>query len=350
MHTIYIFGLGPAHLGAMPKDIYETISKQNKIYLRTLEHPAAEELKEEGLVIQSFDFLYEKYEEDFEKIYSEIVKELTQQVKVEDVYYGVPGHPAVAETTVQLLLQANVKVKILGGKSFLDDLFTAVAIDPINGFQLVDSFMLNSDEIFPRQQLIIMQVFHSLIASDVKLALMEIYPAEHQVAFVDAAGSTEEKVTWLPLYELDYFEGVHNLRSVYVPPLTRDDSVASFSTLQSYIDEILGENGDVWAKELTGKELLNYFQEELDELKAAYEKDDLENVVEELGDLLMQVLYQTGVGEKEGMFSLEEVLTQINRKLRRRHPHVFDGVEANTPEEVDALWQKIKEQEKKEGL
>ena len=50
------------------------------------------------------------------------------------------------------------------------------------------------------------------------------------------------------------------------------------------------------------------------------------------------------------MFSLEEVLTQINRKLRRRHPHVFDGVEANTPEEVDALWQKIKEQEKKEGL
>ena len=113
---------------------------------------------------------------------------------------------------------------------------------------------------------------------------------------------------------------------------------------------MLGENGDVWAKQLTGEELLKYFQEELDELKAAYAKDDMNNVVEELGDLLMQLLYQTGIGENEELFSLEEVLEGINKKMRRRHPHVFDGVKAETPEEVDAIWQKIKEQERKGNL
>ena len=350
MHTIYIFALGPTHLGQMPKEVYDRISNQDKLYLRTLKHPAAQELKKEGLDIVSFDDKYEEFDEDFERVYPAIVEELIHLAETKDVYYGVPGHPAVAETTVQLLLNDYEQTKIIGGKSFIDDLFAAVNIDPIQGFQLMDSFDLNSDHIFPGQHLIVMQVFHSLIASEVKLALMEIYPDDHQIAIVDAAGSPEESVLWMPLYELDYFEGVHNLRSVYVPPLERDQAVYSFATLQSYTDEVLGENGDVWAKQLTGEELLKYFQEELDELKAAYAKDDMNNVVEELGDLLMRLLYQTGIGENEELFSLEEVLEGINKKMRRRHPHVFDGVKAETPEEVDAIWQKIKEQERKGNL
>lgn len=348
MHTVYIFGLGPSHLGDIPKQVYDTIVQQEKIYLRTMEHPAAQELADEGVSIQSFDAIYDKYNEAFEQVYPAIAEEVLQLAKNGDVYYGVPGHPSVAEKSVQLLLEADVETKIIGGKSFIDDLFSAVKVDPIEGFQLVDAFDLNSDKLFPGNHLIIMQVFHSFIAGDVKLALMAIYPADHKVCIVDAAGSSEEKTSWLPLFELDYFEDVHNLRSVYVPPLERDEAVASFATTQSYLDEIFGENGDVWAKEQSGIELLNYIQEELDELKEAYAKDDIDNIVEEIGDLLMQILYQTAVGEKEDLFSLEEVLVGINQKIRRRHPHVFDGVEANTVEAVDALWQKIKEQERQD--
>ncbi len=347
MHTIYIFGLGPSSLDHMPKGLYDRIINEELVYLRTLEHPAARELKNLGLGIKSFDSVYEKQEENFEEVYKEIVRQLKEKLEDKDVYYGVPGHPAVAETTVQRLLAEEIKVEIIGGKSFIDDLFAAVAIDPINGFQLVDSFDLNADHIYPGNQLIIMQVFNSFMASEVKLALMEIYPAEHEVAFIDAAGSPDEKVQWLPLYELDYFEGVYNLRSLYVPALTRDEAIYSFSTLKSYIDEIFGETGDVWAKKQTGSSLLEYFQEELDELKEAYQRDDLENVVEELGDLLMQIFYQAALGEKEELFSLEEVVAGINQKLRRRHPHVFDNVKAETPEEVDAIWQAIKEKEKR---
>ncbi len=347
MHTIYIFGLGPSHLGEIPKQVYETIAQQKQIYLRTIEHPAAKELVAEGLPVQTFDAIYEQYDEDFEQVYPAIVEELLTLAQEGDVYYGVPGHPAVAEASVKLLLESEAETKIIGGKSFIDDLFAAVEIDPIEGFQLVDSFGIDADEIYPGHHLIIMQVFHAMIASDVKLALMEIYPDEHPVGMIDAAGSPEEKVTWLPLYELDFFDEVHNLRSVYVPPLKRDEAVNSFATTQSYVDEIFAEQGDVWTKKQTGEGLLKHFQGELDELKAAYANDDIENVVEELGDLLMQVLYQTEVGEKEGIFSLEEVLAGLNQKLRRRHPHIFDDVQADTVEEVEAIWQKVKEQERK---
>lgn len=348
MHTIYIFGLGPSHLGEMPKNVYETISTQEKVYLRTMEHPAAKELAAEGLAIQSFDVIYEAMDEEFEDVYPAIVAELLKLAENSDVYYGVPGHPAVAEASVKLLLESDVKTKIIGGKSFIDDLFAAVEIDPIEGFQLVDSFDLDADALTTGHHLIIMQVFHSIIASEVKLSLMEIYPPEHQVCMIDAAGGADEKTTWLPLYELDYFDDVHNLRSVYVPPLKRQEAVHSFATTQSYVDEIFGDKGDAWAKTQTGENLLDYFQEELDELKEAYAKDDLDNVVEELGDLMMQILYQTAVGEKEGLFSLEEVLAGINKKLRRRHPHVFDGVEVKTVEEVEALWAKIKQEERED--
>lgn len=348
MHTIYIFGLGPAHLGEMPKRVYDTISSQKKIYLRTLKHPAAQELKAGGLNIESFDSIYEDHNEDFEKVYPAIVKELIEHAQKEDVYYGVPGHPAVAEASVQLLLDSGAPTKIIGGKSFIDDLFAAVEIDPVEGFLLVDSFDLNPDAIYPGHHLIVMQVFHSFIAGNVKLDLMELYPADHLICVVDAAGSPEEKTTWLPLYELDYFEGVHNLRSVYVPPLERDEATRSIATTQSYIDEIFGEKGDAWIKSQSGERLLKYFQEELDELKEAYKNEDIDNIIEELGDLLMQIFYQTAWAEQENLFTFEEVLDHINKKLRRRHPHVFDDVVADTPEEVDALWQKIKKQERNE--
>lgn len=94
--------------------------------------------------------------------------------------------------------------------------------------------------------------------------------------------------------------------------------------------------------------MIPYLKEETAELIQAIENEDTENTIEELGDVLMQVLYHTGFGEREGYFTLEDVLTTLNKKLRRRHPHVFDGVEINTIEELDKLWQKIKAEEKRE--
>lgn len=346
MGKISVVGLGPGDLEQLPMGVYRLLKSDEPIYLRTKLHPVVSELEQEGFEFHSFDEVYEKNNQ-FEEVYDAITAELIEIASKQDIIYAVPGHPMVAEKSVQLLLanQQGIEIDIKGGKSFLDDLFQAVQIDPIEGFQLVDALDLKQDELAIGQHIIIMQVFNQYIASEVKLTLTEKYPDDHMVALVDAAGSKTEKVDWLRLVDIDKMEGVHNLTSMYVPPLARDEQTKSFQTLQYYIDKITGEQGDIWIKQQTHESLIPYLKEETAEFIKAVENEDDVNMVEELGDILMQVLYHTNLGEQAGYFSLEEVLETLNKKLRRRHPHVFDGVEASSVEEVEKLWQKIKAEE-----
>lgn len=350
MGKILVVGLGPGDLAQLPFGVYQLLKKELPIYLRTKLHPVVPVLEAEGLHFNDYDAIYEANQE-FETVYETIVADLLEKAAAskEEIIYGVPGHPMVAEKSVQLLLnnQAGVEVEIKGGKSFLDDFFQAVKIDPVEGFQLLDALDLQQDDIQTSQHVIVMQVFNEYVASDVKLTLMEIYPDEHQVALVHSAGSQDEVIEWLPLYEIDRMEGVHNLTSLYVPPLELDARMKSFATTQAYMDAINGENGDIWILEQTHETLVPYLQEETAELIAAIKNEDVDNIIEELGDVLMQILYHTGYGERTGYFTFEDVLATLNQKLRRRHPHVFDGVSVQSIEELDALWQKIKAEEKR---
>lgn len=346
MGKISVVGLGPGDLEQLPMGVYRLLKSGEPVYLRTKLHPVVLELEREGFEFHSFDAVYEKNNQ-FEGVYETISTELIELADKQDIIYAVPGHPMVAEKSVQLLLdnKKGIQIDIKGGKSFIDDLFQAVKMDPIEGFQLVDALDLKQDELEVGQHIIVMQVFNQYIASDVKLTLTEKYPDDHVVALVHAAGSKTEKVDWLPLVEIDRMEGVHNLTSMYIPPLAQHDRTKSFQTLQYYIDLITGETGDVWIKKQTHESLLPYLKEETAEFIEAVKKEDDINMVEELGDILMQVLYHTNLGERSGYFSLEEVLETLNKKLRRRHPHVFDGVEVKNIEEVETLWQEIKAKE-----
>lgn len=348
MGKIEIIGLGPGDFHQMPIGSYEIIKNSELVYLRTVDHPVVAYLKEKKHSFKSYDFLYEKFDEDFEKVYPAIVDDLLKKAEEQDIIYAVPGHPMVAELTTQLLLQNDkgIEVKILHGHSFIDDLFSAVQADPIEGFQLVDGLDFQVESLSSDQHLIIMQVYHPMVAGDVKLDLMKIYPDDYQVARVDAAGSSQENVTWVPLYELDFFEGVHNLLSVYLPPLQPDENWRSFARSQQLVDRIFDpDEGDLWVLNQSHQSLWPYLEEESKELKQAIEDDDIDNMIEELGDVLMQVLYHAQAADNGGFFSLEDVIESLNQKLYRRHPNVFGEVEVKSVEELTQLWEDIKKDE-----
>ncbi len=345
-YPISIIGLGAGTIDQLPLGIYRRIMSAQRLVVRTKDHPVIAQLAEEGIEIESFDHVYEACSDDFEQVYQVIVDKILQLAEQQPVLYAVPGHPAVAERTTVLLRESSADVTVLGGSSFLDDMFQAVEVDPIDGFQLVDSFDLASDQLNPNQHLIIMQVFNSLMAGDVKLTLMEQYPWEHSVFIVDAAGTDQQQIQEVPLHELDHFDGTYNLRSVYVPPLDRHEQVNSFGLLAHYIDEIISAEGDPWIIDQTNQSLIPYLEEETAELIEAIESEDPDHIVEELGDVLMQVMYHARIGELAGEFQLEDVIAALNRKLYRRHPHVFGDATAKTAEEVEILWQQIKAQEK----
>lgn len=345
MGKIEIVGLGAGDLLQLPYGVYQIIQNHPHVYLRTKEHPVVKELEEAGVTYASFDDWYEE-EAQFSDVYRKIAQFLLSEAQHKDILYAVPGHPLVAEDAVQFLLknEAGIEVAVLGGHSFLDDFFQAVSVDPIEGFQLVDGLSFEADRLDLGSHLVIMQVYNDLVAGDVKLKLMEKYPDEHRVALVDAAGSSQQKVDWVPLYEMDHFDGVHNLLSVYVAPLELDEQTKSFTTSQTYMDAIY--DGDIWVQEQTHETLLPYLMEESQEVAEAIQSEDVDNLIEELGDVLLQVLYHAKFAESQGTFAMEDILEVLNRKLRRRHPHVFDGYEVRTIEDIDRMWQEIKKKER----
>lgn len=353
MKNIHVIGLGAGDLDQLPLGIYRLLQESsNRIYLRTKEHPVIKQLESEGFMFQSFDQIYEKHD-TFEAVYEEICATLFQLAEKDSIIYAVPGHPLVAERTVQLLLERgdnkHTKIEIGGGQSFLDPLFKAVKIDPIEGFQLLDATSLKRDEIEIRQHLIIGQVYDTFMASEVKLTLMEKLPDDYEVYIVTAAGSREEKVTRVPLYELDREVSLNNLTSVYVPPVTEEAILyKDFSKLRQIIAQLRGPNGCPWDKEQTHQSLKRYLIEEAYELIEAIDEDDIDHIIEELGDVLLQVMLHAQIGEDDGYFSIDEVIESISAKMVRRHPHVFGDIHAETAEDVLKNWQEIKNEEKGE--
>ncbi|MFJ7941457.1 nucleoside triphosphate pyrophosphohydrolase [Peribacillus sp. NPDC096622] len=350
MNEITIIGLGAGDLEQLPLGIYKKLIQTEQCYVRTVDHPVIGDLKREGINFTAFDGIYEKHDQ-FEAVYEEIAGTLLQEASNRSILYAVPGHPMVAEKTVQLLLEKGpalgIAIKLEGGQSFLDPLFQAVRIDPIEGFQLLDGTDLSPDDLHITQHMIIGQVYDAFSASDVKLTLMEKLPDDYVVYIVTAAGSSQEKVTKCALFELDRQMELSNLTSVYVPPV-KDEALRyrEFSKLRRVIAELRGPDGCPWDKKQTHESLKKYLIEEAYELIDSIDEGDDEGMVGELGDVLLQVMLHSQIGEDEGMFTIDDVIEGITAKMIRRHPHVFGDVEVSGEEDVLVNWQKIKEDEK----
>lgn len=352
MHQLTVIGLGAAELDQLQMGVYKKLKSANKIYVRTMDHPVIAELQDEGMVFESFDAVYEKHDA-FQPVYEEIAAKLIEAVQEEPVIYAVPGHPLVAEQTVQLLIaaekQGQIDLKIEGGQSFLDPIFGALKIDPIEGFQLLDGTSFTIHDVNMRAHVLIAQVYDAFSASEVKLSLMEKYRDDYPVTVVTAAGSSSESLTTVPLYELDQTVEVNNLTTIYVPPIEDHlEALRDWTTFRNIVATLRGPNGCPWDQKQTHESLKKYLLEEAHEFLQAIDDEDDFGMVEELGDVLLQVFLHAQIGEDSGYFNLEEVLASISEKMIRRHPHVFGDVSVENADEVVANWNEIKKQEKGE--
>lgn len=350
MNKITIIGLGAGDLNQLPLGVYKLLMLNRQVYLRTKDHPLVPDLEAEGANFIYFDDVYEKHDQ-FEQVYQEIATILLEKAKEEAIIYAVPGHPLVAEKTVQLLIEESkkgvVELEFGGGQSFLDSMFQALRIDPIDGFQLLDGTALSIDDIQFRNHLMIGQVYDAFSASEVKLTLMERLPYDYPVKIVTAAGSNDEWIKEVPLHELDREVNLNNLTSVYVPPV-KDEQLLNkeFSRLRQIIAALRGPDGCPWDKKQTHLSLRKYLVEECFELIEAINEEDTDHIIEELGDVLLQVMLHSQIGEDEGFFSIDDVIEEISAKMIRRHPHVFGDKEAQSVDDVLEHWQKAKSLEK----
>ncbi len=116
----------------------------------------------------------------------------------------------------------------------------------------------------------------------------------------------------------------------------------TFADLVETFAILRGPNGCPWDRKQTHESLIKNLREESEELIDAIEKKDAENMKEELGDVLLQVLFHAQLAKEEGLFDISDVIQGLYDKLHYRHPHVFGEVKASSPEEALAVWKEMK--------
>ena len=254
MKGIVIIGLGPGDAGLLTRQAWEQLNQISEIYLRTREHPTLAGFPS-GLEVHSFDDLYEQGE-TFEEVYEKIVQQvLALGQRPDGVTYAVPGHPYVAEATAPEIVRraraVDLPVKVIEGLSFMEPVFTALEIDPYPSLTLVDAITLGSRHMpgFPPDEAaLVAQIYSRAVAAEVKLTLNAVYPDEHRVRLVHAAGTDGQVVEDLALYEIDRSPHIGLLTALYVPPLDQETSLEGF---QEIVAHLRAPDGCPWDKEQT---------------------------------------------------------------------------------------------------
>jgi tetrapyrrole methylase family protein/MazG family protein len=349
MTGITILGLGPGNPSQITREAWDIITKADEIWLRTSQHPTISAFPT-TLHLESFDDLYETGE-SFETVYANIINKILQLgTREQGVIYAVPGDPFIAETTGPEIARqarlAGIKLRIVNGISFIEPAFSALGLDPFPQITLVDALELSQRQIPPfpvDKPVLVAQIYSRLVAAEVKATLNSIYPDDHKVTLVHAAGTDSETQENVCLYEIDRSDFIGLLTLLYIPPMEQG---TSFEAFQEVVALLRAPGGCPWDQEQTHQSLRPHLLEEAYESLAALDSEDPLQMAEEFGDLLLQIVLNAQIGYEEGGFSMLDVLKGIYDKIIRRHPHVFGDEQIGDVKNVLQNWEKLKAEER----
>lgn len=348
MASVTIVGLGPGGVELLTLAVWRRLQAAQTLYLRTRHHPAVDELPAH-LTLHAFDALYETLP-DYESVYAAIAETIMAAAAADDVLYAVPGHPAVGERSVQLIQararEAGIAVSLIDGMSFIAPTLRLLALDGLDGLQLMDANQIIDapyPPVNPDMPLLVSQVYSRLQAGDLKIVLADVYGDEHPVVLVHGAGTEHEQREDVPLYAIDRSPHLRQLTSLYVPPAAGARSLTAFA---ASIATLRGPDGCPWDQEQTAGSMRSGFIEEVAEAIDAIDRDDVEALCDELGDVLLHIVFQAQIAREAGDFTLSDVVGGIEAKIRRRHPHVWGETVAESASAVEQNWRALKALEK----
>lgn len=348
MALVTIVGLGPGDARLLTREAWEILSAAPVVYARTAKHPTLAGLPKHVQIV-SFDDVYEAVR-SLDKVYATIAERILQIAsESENVIYAVPGSPAVAEETVNLIRAAGVPMRTVHGLSFVEPVLDILGRDALPGTHIADAIEIAARYHPPfntGRPVLVAQLYSRALASDVKLTLVNAYPDDHRVALVHSAGTDDAAVEWLPLRAVDHSDMISHLTALYVPPLV--DSF-DFVALSETVAHLRAPDGCPWDREQSHASLRTNLLEETYEVLTAIDAEDTDALAEELGDLLLQIVLQTQIAVDDSEFHMADVTNGINTKLIRRHPHVFGEVSVDGVDAVIHNWEVLKAQERSES-
>lgn len=320
--------------------------------VRTLKHPALEELGQARDVI-SGDDLYEAAE-SFEAVYDQLAGRVMAHLDDGPVIFAVPGSPSVGEFTVPRLRRLaslrGTPVEMVGAESFVDAICSELGIDPIEGgLQILDGRNL-PDPLPLHVPTIVAQVDLPVVAADVLVRLGELLGDDALITVASDVGGASQQIETRRIGDLD--SSIASLRTSLVIEPQAAGWLGAIDVMRHLRREC------PWDTEQSHHSLIANLTEEAAELAealAALPPDSpagepdygaYADVEEELGDVLLQVLFHIAMGEESGGLRADAVGQTLIDKLVRRHPHVFADESVESAAEVIEVWERAKASEK----
>ena len=336
MAAIIIVGLGPGPSEALTREAGEAVLQGVELHLAGMCEPGCDTGAEAHRCPQSPDV-------DAAALAAHVVERVK---KGADVTLGVPGDPGDWQVLLQemdeLTAPLGISVRRVSGVSLVSPVLAALGFAALPGLYLTNAAQLASrpHPSFARDcPVLVMQLRSGSALAALRRTLLNQYQSDFRVALAHCAGRENEMVEWVALGEVSASTRISNTSALFLPP---GDAMAGFAGLQATVAQLRGPDGCPWDREQTHRSLRANLLEEAYETLAAIDSGDRAALVEELGDLLLQVVMHAQIAFDKGEFDAATLISGINRKLVRRHPHVFAGLSVEGVEDVMRNWDEIK--------
>lgn len=330
---INIVGLG-TEAGDLTERGKQAICGADVVYFKTERHPARDYIVKAAKNVVFLDSVYEEAE-DFESL-NEAIAERVLNDENENVVYCVPGSGLGDRSVARL--QAKTETSFLPG--------VADAARDIYVARATEYAILSATEFCERKKnlfdtnlaLVLTELNDPYLAADVKLKLLNLYGAEHPVIFQGKLSTVAE---------LDRKKEFNDQTNLVVPPLPLvEKGRYTFGDLIEVIYRLRDPDGCQWDRAQTHRTIRGNAIEEAYELVEAIDLDDIDKMREESGDVVLQGLFNAVIADSMGEFDVNDMITELTRKLITRHTHIFGENKASNTEEALAFWEAAKAKEK----
>ena len=315
----------------------EALKSVDRVILHTQRCGLKDWLEEQGVSFSSLDALYESAE-DFDQHALMAAQAVLQAAQNGSVAYAVFDVRDVS--VVELTRMAGENVRVIAGPPVEEGLWAlAVGATDCWAASEWETCALHAD-----RNALIRELDRRELAAEVKLRLMDCYPEESEI-YVRAGDGEITKTT---LVELDRLPAYDHRLSVLIPAqreLTKLERYG-FDELNRVIRILRAPGGCPWDRKQTHQTLRTNLVEEAYEAVDAIDREDMDALYDELGDVLLQIVLHAEIAREHGDFTIQDVTTAITHKMIFRHQHVFGSAKADTADEVLDLWQKVKKAER----
>ncbi|MBE5768045.1 MAG: nucleoside triphosphate pyrophosphohydrolase [Clostridiales bacterium] len=346
---ITVVSLGPGSEELLTLQSIKALENAENLILRTARHPVAEYLMAQGHAFADFDALYDQFE-DFDDMHAEMARRLWQEATSGPVTYGVID--AASDESVKALqstLPKGAQVTILPGVTLCDARLSQLPPDfaHAGSLRILPAMTAAGSPHDPRTPVMITEIWQGVLAGDIKLWLSDLYDDEMPIVFFPSAVEKKSAAKVIPLMELDRQKVYDHTVCAYIPaaPMKARRRYC-FEDLVEILDILRGPGGCPWDREQTHESLKKYLIEEAYETGGAIDEGDPDHIADELGDVLLQVVFHAAVGKAHGTFAIQDVTSAICSKMIYRHAHIFGDDHCATAEEVSDNWERLKKMEK----